>query len=1085
MRKPTIFGKYLLLERVNVGGMAEVFIAKAFGVEGFERILAIKKILPTMAEDEEFITMFIDEARISVQLNHANIVHIHELGKHDDAYFIAMEYVSGRDLRTMLERYRRRKEIMPTAQAVFVASKICEGLDYAHRKKDARGQELLIIHRDVSPQNILCSYEGEVKIIDFGIAKAANRSQKTQAGILKGKFGYMSPEQVRGLPIDRRSDVFAVGVILYEMLTGEKLFVGESDFSTLEKVRNAEVASPRQFNPNIPPGLEKVVMKALTREAEDRYQWASDLQEDLMRFLLAGDAIYSAKHLANFMKEAFAEDLLRESEKMERFANIDRPDQIESSGITAAHDKNKKSKPATSTAAQIPALTSNPTTSAIRPSRAMQAATTGNQAAASGNSAVATGLQNATVNIPPPTAEELAEMDGPGDRTQIVDPDSKTMIGTLPVLDSNEPSGSTKATEAVRGNVPSVDLGRDEAPTGSLDKTMAPTAAQPGRRMRSSTNNGRMPQVDGQNGRASGEKRSLMSEKSDLSTGNDLRPLDQTGFIPAMEQRGEDEEDPTRADGPPTDATMPPRPVSVKPKIVIGDGVQYSGATMVGPSPLAKPADDEDTGSKPVPATRQFQENEEEEDRDAEAEGEEGYEDEEGAAEGEEGDAGAEEELEEDPTGAGEDELATTAARPEVKKKAASAGMSPQQKKVAIIGGSVTVLLIAVLAVVAVMMLGSNPGQLVVLIKGPDGAPGGPFSVKVNPGNKTFDGEKAISLDPGDYSIEVIPGSKSLESKNDKVSIRPGEVRKVVVSLRATGGPGPTPSKPAPGETADAPPKPGEPKPTEPKPNEAKPTEPSPAGKPGEAVAVKPGETKPAEPKPEEVKPTEGKANVPVPSSYTVAFITDEPGVEVLLDGRRVGKTPDLKVPGLAFDRVHKAQASKAGFQTINLVIDNKDKLDVYEQKLTMVKEEGPAPKETKPVAEKPAPKKEETAPPKETKPVAEKPAPKKEEAPPPKKEEAPPPKKAEEAPKKEEAPAKKGGKAKGKFACATKPLGAEVWVDGKNTGEKTPISLSKAIDLPVGKHKVLFKLNGKQSGPHEINVEEDQVAKLTGITFD
>src|SRR6185436_5527094 len=158
---------------------------------------------------------------------------------------------------------------------------------------------------------------------------------KTQAGILKGKFGYMSPEQVRGLPIDRRSDVFAVGVILYEMLTGEKLFVGESDFSTLEKVRNAEVPLPTQFNPNIPPGLEKVVMKALAREQEDRYQWASDLQEDLMRFLLAGDAIYSSKHLMAFMKEPLAEHLLREEEKMHRYAPIERPDQLEPSRVTA------------------------------------------------------------------------------------------------------------------------------------------------------------------------------------------------------------------------------------------------------------------------------------------------------------------------------------------------------------------------------------------------------------------------------------------------------------------------------------------------------------------------------------------------------------------------------------------------------------------------------------------------------------------------------------------------------------------------------------------------------------------------------
>ncbi|MCP3098627.1 protein kinase [Myxococcus sp. K15C18031901] len=396
MKKPTLFGKYLLLERINVGGMAEVFIAKAFGVEGFERILAIKKILPTMAEDEEFITMFIDEARISVQLNHANIVHIHELGKHDDTYFIAMEYVAGRDVRTILERYRRRKEIMPTAQAVFVASKLCDGLDYAHRKKDARGQDLHIIHRDVSPQNVLISYEGEVKVIDFGIAKAANRSQKTQAGILKGKFGYMSPEQVRGMPIDRRSDIFAVGVLLYEMLTGEKLFVGESDFSTLEKVRNADVPLPREFNPNIPPGLEKVVLKALAREPEERYQWGSDLAEDLMRFLLAGDAIYSSKHLSSYMKEAFAEDMLREAEKMERYASIERPDQIEASGITAIP------RPAPARRAPPPAVV-----------------VTG---PAAGRSPTAP-AHPAPGYIPPPTAEEMEEMDGvsSADKTQIVD----------------------------------------------------------------------------------------------------------------------------------------------------------------------------------------------------------------------------------------------------------------------------------------------------------------------------------------------------------------------------------------------------------------------------------------------------------------------------------------------------------------------------------------------------------------------------------------------------------------------------------------------------------------------------------------
>ncbi|AEI68171.1 serine/threonine protein kinase [Corallococcus macrosporus] len=459
MKKPTLFGKYLLLERINVGGMAEVFIAKAFGVEGFERILAIKKILPTMAEDEEFITMFIDEARISVQLNHANIVHINELGKHDDTYFIAMEYVAGRDVRTMLERYRRRKEIMPTAQAVFIASKICDGLDYAHRKKDARGQDLHIIHRDVSPQNVLISYEGEVKVIDFGIAKAANRSQKTQAGILKGKFGYMSPEQVRGMPIDRRSDIFAVGVLLYEMLTGEKLFVGESDFSTLEKVRNAEVPLPSEFNPSIPQGLEKVVLKALTREPEDRYQWASDMAEDLMRFLLAGDAIYSSKHLSGYMKEAFAEDMLREAEKMERYAGIERPDQIEASGITVAPGFNRQA------ARRAP------------PPPVVVSGTPAGRASTSP-------AQPVQDYIPPPTAEELEEMGvGAGDKTQIVDSTQtfmspETRVAESSVLVDDSITGRTENPIQDGGTAGAYKSSRAPAPDTSSRKGKSGPKAQ-------------------------------------------------------------------------------------------------------------------------------------------------------------------------------------------------------------------------------------------------------------------------------------------------------------------------------------------------------------------------------------------------------------------------------------------------------------------------------------------------------------------------------------------------------------------------------------------------------------------------------
>ena len=251
-RQPIPFGKYLLLDRVNIGGMAEVWRAKTFGAGGFERIVAIKRILPNIAEDEEFITMFIDEAKITVQLNHANIAQIYELANLSNSYFIAMEYVSGKDMRAVFDRCRKRGEPAPIPLTCYSIAQCCEGLDYAHRAKDKGGKDMSIVHRDVSPQNALISYDGEVKVIDFGIAKAAGKATKTQAGILKGKFGYMSPEQIRGLPLDGRSDIFAMGVCLYEMLTGERLFVGDSDFSVLEKVRKVEVLPPSHFNRKIP-----------------------------------------------------------------------------------------------------------------------------------------------------------------------------------------------------------------------------------------------------------------------------------------------------------------------------------------------------------------------------------------------------------------------------------------------------------------------------------------------------------------------------------------------------------------------------------------------------------------------------------------------------------------------------------------------------------------------------------------------------------------------------------------------------------------------------------------------------------------
>ncbi|MFT3706221.1 MAG: protein kinase [Archangium sp.] len=325
-RQPIPFGKYLLLDRVNIGGMAEVWRAKTFGAGGFERIVAIKRILPNIAEDEEFITMFIDEAKITVQLNHANIAQIHELANLSNSYFIAMEYVSGKDMRAVFDRCRKRGEPAPIPLTCYAIAQSCEGLDYAHRAKDKQGRDMGIVHRDVSPQNALISYDGEVKVIDFGIAKAAGKATKTQAGILKGKFGYMSPEQIRGLPLDGRSDIFAIGVCLYEMLTGERLFVGDSDFSVLEKVRKVEVLPPSHFNRKIPEALEKIVMKALAKDVDDRYQHASELGEDLRGFMYSTGNAFTRKDLAAFMKATFAEDYEKEKNRLAEYVEIKAPE---------------------------------------------------------------------------------------------------------------------------------------------------------------------------------------------------------------------------------------------------------------------------------------------------------------------------------------------------------------------------------------------------------------------------------------------------------------------------------------------------------------------------------------------------------------------------------------------------------------------------------------------------------------------------------------------------------------------------------------------------------------------------------------
>jgi TonB family protein len=275
------FGQYILQEHIATGGMAEVYKARMMGMEGFQKTVAIKRILPHLTDNNEFVTMFIDEAKLAAQLNHNNIIHIYDLGKIDRSHYIAMEYIEGRDLRSILQGLRERGDNMPIPLALHITTLLASALDYAHKKRDFENQELGLVHRDVSPQNVLISDDGDIKLCDFGIAKAASKASHTRAGALKGKLQYMSPEQAWGKDIDLRSDIFSLGLVCYEMLTGEKLFAGDSELSILEQVRNPSVGPPSGANPDIPPEVDQIVLKALEADRNRRYQSAREMERDL------------------------------------------------------------------------------------------------------------------------------------------------------------------------------------------------------------------------------------------------------------------------------------------------------------------------------------------------------------------------------------------------------------------------------------------------------------------------------------------------------------------------------------------------------------------------------------------------------------------------------------------------------------------------------------------------------------------------------------------------------------------------------------------------------------------------------------
>ena len=307
--------RYTITERLDHGGMAEVFRGVAESMQGFKKSVAIKRILPNLTKNQKFVSMFLDEARLSLFLQHANIVQVFDISKTpDNAYFLVMEYVDGCNLKALLERQKQKNRRIEIAHTIFMMMECCKALNYAHfLEHPETNQPLGIVHRDISPPNILLSKNGEIKLVDFGLAKANTQIESTDQGVVKGKFSYLSPEAASGLEVDHRADVFAIGIILWELFTGRRLFYGDTDYQTVELVRQARVPSIAALNPEVEPELEAVVRKALARDPNDRYQNAADLGDALAQYLFSRRMKVTSRDIAALVRDAQVEMMRKRS----------------------------------------------------------------------------------------------------------------------------------------------------------------------------------------------------------------------------------------------------------------------------------------------------------------------------------------------------------------------------------------------------------------------------------------------------------------------------------------------------------------------------------------------------------------------------------------------------------------------------------------------------------------------------------------------------------------------------------------------------------------------------------------------------
>lgn len=317
-------GNYMLLEKLNAGGMAEVYLSKSIGASGVNKFLAIKRILPQFSDNREFIEMFKDEAKIAVNLAHNNVVSIIDFKASRNQLYLVMEYVQGQNLRQILQQKKKKGLSLSLDYIVYLIREVAAGLDYAHRCVDkATGKPLNIIHRDMSPQNIMISYDGEVKIVDFGIAKTEAAGENTRVGTLKGKFSYMSPEQAEGLVIDQVSDIFSLGIILWELIADDRLFIANNEMNILKRIKECDIPDLRRVNPSVPAELERIVKKTLYKDKTLRYQTSADLQKDLTRFLNKEFPDFTPNDFSTFMKFLFESEYLLAQERIVNYSKLD------------------------------------------------------------------------------------------------------------------------------------------------------------------------------------------------------------------------------------------------------------------------------------------------------------------------------------------------------------------------------------------------------------------------------------------------------------------------------------------------------------------------------------------------------------------------------------------------------------------------------------------------------------------------------------------------------------------------------------------------------------------------------------------